>query len=61
MAWKVNKGLSMSNHLQTIVTRQRSSRVRDAIFAGFVALAAVISVTTVTTAAHAASSRVVGR
>jgi len=51
----------MSNHLQTIVTRQRSSRVRDAIFAGFVALAAVISVTTVTTAAHAASSRVVGR
>jgi hypothetical protein len=51
----------MSSHLQTIVTRQRSSRVRDAVFACFVALAAVISVSTVGTAAHAASTHVAQR
>lgn len=43
------------NHLNDIAVRQRSSRVRDAIFAGFVALGMLVSVTTVSTAAQAAS------
>jgi len=41
--------------LETIVTAQKKTRVRDAIFACFVALAAAISITTVTTAADAAN------
>lgn len=40
--------------LETIATAQKKTRVRDAIFACFVALAATIAVTTVTTAAEAA-------
>ncbi len=47
-----------TTRLQTIVTRQRSTRVRDAMFACFVALAAVISVSSVATAANAASTQV---
>lgn len=51
-----------TNHLETIATRQRSTRVRDAIFAAFVALATVISVTTVSAAAEAATqARVASR
>ncbi|MBA2539218.1 MAG: hypothetical protein H0V17_06255 [Deltaproteobacteria bacterium] len=41
--------------LETIATAQKKTRVRDAIFACFVALAAAISITTVTTAASAAN------
>ncbi len=47
--------------LDTIARRQRSTRVRDLMFAAFVALAAAISVATISTAADAASTRVVSR
>jgi len=47
---------AMSNRLQNIVTRQAKTRARDALFAAFVALAAVVGITTVNTAAHAAST-----
>lgn len=51
-----------TTRLETIATRQRSTRVRDAIFAAFVALAAVIAVTAVSTAADAATpARVASR
>jgi hypothetical protein len=36
------------SHLENIATRQRKSLVRDALFATFVALAAIGSITTVT-------------
>ncbi|MBA2539025.1 MAG: hypothetical protein H0V17_05270 [Deltaproteobacteria bacterium] len=45
----------MSNRLATIAAAQKKTRVRDLVFACFVALAAVVSVSTVTTAANAAS------
>lgn len=45
------------NHLNNIATRQKSSRIRDAIFAGFVMLGTIVSVTAVSTAANAASTR----
>jgi hypothetical protein len=35
------------NHLQNIASRQRKSRVRDALFATFIALAALASIATV--------------
>ena len=44
------------NHLNNIATRQRTSRLRDAIFAGFVMLGAAMSITTISTAANAAST-----
>lgn len=47
--------------LENIATRQRSTRIRDAVFATFVALAAAVSITTVSTAANAASTHVVQR
>ncbi|HET9621275.1 MAG TPA: hypothetical protein VFP84_07915 [Kofleriaceae bacterium] len=50
------KGSGM-NHLNNIATRQKSSRIRDAIFAGFVMLGTIVSVTAVSTAANAASTR----
>jgi hypothetical protein len=43
------------NHLANIATRQRNSRLRDALFAAFVALAAIVSVTAVSTGASAAA------
>jgi hypothetical protein len=43
------------NHLNDIAVRQRNTRVRDAIFAAFVALGMLVSVTTIATAAQAAS------
>jgi hypothetical protein len=49
------------NHLDNIASRQRKSRVRDAIFAAFVALGAVVSISTVSTVAHAASTHVASR
>jgi len=49
------------NHLNNIAVRQRNSRVRDAIFAAFVALGAIISVGTMSTAAQAASTHAASR
>jgi hypothetical protein len=49
------------SRLDTIATRQRSSRVRDLMFACFVALAAVVSISSINTAADAASTQVVSR
>lgn len=43
-------------HLENIETRQRKSLIRDAIFATFVALAAIVSVTTVSQAVTASSA-----
>ncbi len=40
--------------LETIAAAQKKTRVRDAIFACFVALAAAVAITSVTTAADAA-------
>jgi hypothetical protein len=42
-------------YLENIATRQRRSLVRDALFATFVALAAITGVTTVTQAVVASS------
>jgi len=44
------------SHLENIATRQRKSLVRDAIFATFVALAAIVSITTVTQVVVAGSA-----
>jgi hypothetical protein len=44
------------SHLENIATRQRKSLVRDAVFATFVALAAIVSITTVTQAVAASSA-----
>ncbi len=46
---------TMSNRLATIATAQKQTRVRDLVFACFVALAAIVSVSSVSTAAHAAA------
>jgi len=43
------------SHLDNIATRQRKSLVRDALFATFVALAAVVAISTVTQAVAASS------
>lgn len=45
-------------HLENIAARQRKSRVRDALFAAFVALGAVVSIGTMSTVANAASTHV---
>jgi hypothetical protein len=44
-----------TSRLHTIATRQRSTRVRDALFAACIALAAAVSISSVGTAAAAAS------
>jgi hypothetical protein len=51
----------MMTRLDTIASAQKKTRVRDAIFACFVTLAAVIAVTTVSTAASAANVTVAQR
>ena len=43
------------NRLQSITKRQRRSLVRDALFATFIALAAIASITTVTQAVVASA------
>ena len=43
------------SHLDNIATRQRKSLVRDALFATFVALAAIVAITTVSQAVVASS------
>ncbi|MFT3695265.1 MAG: hypothetical protein QM831_19185 [Kofleriaceae bacterium] len=45
-----------TNRLENIASSNRSSRVRDVVFAGCVALAAVIGLTSVATAANAAKA-----
>jgi hypothetical protein len=45
----------MSNHLTSIETRQRKTRVRDLFFAIAIVAAGVVSVHTVSTAVTAAS------
>ena len=51
----------MSTRLATIATRQRKSFLRDALFAGALAIAAAVSITSVSTACHAATPTVVAR
>lgn len=51
----------MSTRLATIATAQKKTRVRDALFAAVVALAAAISVSSVATAANAANTHVTQR
>jgi hypothetical protein len=48
-------------HLDHIALRQRQSRLRDAIFAAFVALGAVVSISTMSTVASAASTHIASR
>lgn len=48
-------------HLDNIAIRHRNSRVRDAIFAAFVALGTVVSISTMSTVASAASTHVSAR
>jgi hypothetical protein len=55
-----NKEIEM-NHLSNIATRQRNSRLGDAIFAALIALATVLSVTAVSTVAQAASTHVASK
>jgi len=47
--------------LETIVTRQRKSRLRDLAFAAFVVLAGACSIATVSTAVHGAQHEVARR
>jgi hypothetical protein len=51
----------MMNRLDSIATRQKTSRIRDAIFAVALAVAAVVSVTTVSTACQAATTHATQR
>jgi hypothetical protein len=50
------KEAAMTTRLDTIVIRQRRSRVRDLAFAAMVVLAGAISLATVSTAAQAATT-----
>lgn len=49
------------NRLDTIVLRQRKSRLRDLAFAAFVVLAGACSIATVSTAVHASQHEVAHR
>lgn len=51
----------MTNRLATIAAAQKKTRLRDALFACFVALAAVVTVTTVATATGNANTTVAAR
>lgn len=51
----------MTNRLEAIATRQRNSRVRDAIFACLVVIAGAVSITSVNLAAHASQTHVARR
>ena len=44
------------NHLDNILTRQKNTRLRDALFAMFVALSAMVSISALSSAAQAAST-----
>jgi hypothetical protein len=62
MASNVKNGCSPMNNkrLDTIVTRQRSSRLRDLAFAALVVLAGGLALSSVTAAAHAAATATAG-
>jgi hypothetical protein len=47
-----------NTRLDRIASRQRQSRVRDAVFALAIAVLAMVSVTSVSTACHAATTTV---
>ncbi len=47
--------MTTNNHLASITARHRTSRLRDAVFAACVTLAAIVSITSVSTAARAAT------
>lgn len=47
--------MTTTNYLASITARQRSSGLRDAVFAACVALATFVGVTSVSTAAQAAT------
>ena len=47
--------------LETIATRQRRSRARDLVFAGFIALLAIASGTTIGVTIHNAVTHVASR
>lgn len=51
----------MTPRLANIANRQRNSRIRDTVFAGVVALAAILGVTAVGMAATAASTHYLSR
>ena len=51
----------MNTRLDTIVSRQRKSRIRDLAFAALVVLAGAISITSVNAAVHAAHSQLADR
>ncbi len=51
----------MNTRLDTIVSRQRKSRVRDLAFAALVVLAGALSITTVSVAAHASQAEIAKR
>ena len=50
-----------TNRLVTIANRQKSTRLRDALFAVCVAVAAIVAITTVSTAADAATPAAIQR
>ena len=50
-----------TNRLETIATAQRSSRLRDAVFAACLAVASVVALTSVSTGVAAASTAVANR
>jgi hypothetical protein len=50
------KQMTMTNRLDRIATRQRTSRIHTIVFASFLALAGIISVSAVNTAVAAATS-----
>lgn len=51
--------LRTSNRLQTIVTRQRSNKLRDALFAAFIVLLSTVSIATVGAAVAGSAVHVV--
>lgn len=56
LASSVYYAAGMMNRLDTIATRQKQSRVRDAFFAVALAVAALVSITGVQTACQAATT-----
>jgi hypothetical protein len=49
------------SRLTNIAIRQQNTRIRDAIFAVFIALGTIVSFTTISTVAQAASTHAVSR
>jgi hypothetical protein len=47
LAHRLNKGIAMTNRLDTIATRQRQTRVRDRVFVAAVALVTTLGIASV--------------